>query len=205
MKYCRKGSKFAMPSCLCSRDMALWKEPAAMWSAATCERFSNQRCDAGTPGAGATNGPAPVPAEAAAAAATTSAGSSRSSISQPPSSSPPRPKSSSSPAAAPAPPPRSRSSSSPHPALSRAPSSSPPAAAAVVAPPLLPAAASARPLAARVSKKPLETVSNGQLSSFRIGVGGRNSLASPFMSGRSVRPWLMRSASSCSPCVAAAT
>jgi hypothetical protein len=43
MKYGRRGSKSATPSCLCNKDMADWKEPAAAWSAASCEAWKHAR------------------------------------------------------------------------------------------------------------------------------------------------------------------
>jgi hypothetical protein len=61
-----------------------------------------------------------------------------------------------------------------------------------------------RTLAARFSKKPLLTVSSGQLSSLRMGVGGASTCAPLGSSGSSGSSAARRSASSCSPWVAAA-
>ena len=58
---------------------------------------------------------------------------------------------------------------------------------------------------ARFSKKPLLTVSSGQLSSFRMGVGGSSRRASGSSAGFSSRASASRSASSDSPCAAAVT
>ena len=58
---------------------------------------------------------------------------------------------------------------------------------------------------ARFSKKPLLTVSSGQLSSFRMGVGGSSSFASASRPGLSSRLSANRSASSAKPCAAAVT
>mmetsp|Transcript_31726 Transcript_31726/g.82117 ORF Transcript_31726/g.82117 Transcript_31726/m.82117 type:complete len:241 (+) Transcript_31726:948-1670(+) len=190
------GAKLTMPSWRLRSRMAVSNAPAATCSPARLH-FCCQRCWGGTPGVGATNCDLPVPVKLS--SAPTSVGRSRSSISQPPSSSLPlgkpsassMPRPSSSSAASPSPP-RSRSSSSPQPAP----------AASISSAPSAPMPASC-PLANAPSKKPLETVSSGQLSSLRMGVGGISSDAAGDTSGTLSKPSARRAASSARPCAAA--
>mmetsp|Transcript_18618 Transcript_18618/g.56198 ORF Transcript_18618/g.56198 Transcript_18618/m.56198 type:complete len:300 (+) Transcript_18618:941-1840(+) len=202
---CRKygciGSKLASPSCLCSRRIADAKSPAAACSAAS-PHFCSHLPEGGTPGGGATKGVAVSPKPAPPTGVAGSAGSSRSSISQPPSSSSPEsPTTSSTPswsvARASTP---SRSSPSSAPQAAPTPSSmSSSSMSAAGAPPTS--------CCARFSKKPLLTVSSGQLSSRKIGVGGISSKASPPTWGRLPSPISSASAaaSSSMPCVFAVT
>mmetsp|Transcript_49931 Transcript_49931/g.159766 ORF Transcript_49931/g.159766 Transcript_49931/m.159766 type:complete len:239 (-) Transcript_49931:2166-2882(-) len=190
----RIGSKLTMPSWRLSSRIALSNAPAAACSPASAH-FCTQRWLAGTPGVG-TEKSADVPAAGdIPSSAGRSAGRSRSSISHPPLPSS-LPSSSSDPltrgAASPSPsPPRSRSRSSPHPAP---PSSSMPSRSAM---------AGSSPANAP-SKKPFETVSSGQLSSRRMGVGGMRRVASPGAAGGSApMASALLSASSSSPCTLA--
>mmetsp|Transcript_25281 Transcript_25281/g.63300 ORF Transcript_25281/g.63300 Transcript_25281/m.63300 type:complete len:389 (-) Transcript_25281:1710-2876(-) len=209
MKYCRSGAKCTMPSWRLSNFMALSKSPAAACSPGTAD-FCVQRREAGTPAVGAMNvseNPSPPPGESG--PVSMSGGSSKSSISHPASSSPSSPSSrssgaspaaargSSSSSSAPTPPPRSISKSSPHPAPP--PSSSPMPYPAAYSPPTSPDSTP--------SKNPLDTVSSGQLSSRRIGVGGVKSSPCPSTAGTatpdSVSDSSRRAASSSNPCVLA--
>mmetsp|Transcript_26643 Transcript_26643/g.44623 ORF Transcript_26643/g.44623 Transcript_26643/m.44623 type:complete len:455 (-) Transcript_26643:2272-3636(-) len=176
-KYGFITSNDAMPSCRLSSRIAASNEPAAACCPAM-PHFWLQRTETGTPCDGATKKElsAGRPADISA-----SGGSSRSSISQPPSSSSSSPPSAGSAGycmPAPAPSPGSSSaSSSPHPPSM---SSAPTISSADMPNAPLPATCSGSSVAsgAPPSKKPLVTVSSGQLSSRRIGCGGIMSLAS---------------------------